>query len=276
MNSAEPILPEELDAIRFYMGDPATVAAGTYRGGPKAYNTINALLYTGIRNELDKIREGKRIEILDPEHLDSYISLILHICSAMKKYVEKGGNSGLCTYRVDRDSAVAAMGKKGYIEGFYSTCKWGFLKEYAATKENVVLMEIRREASLPYLDFQGLFKNAYAKPEEAEILLPPWARVKSMDEIPLTQEEKADYLDRNGVPPLRKVRICLGTPDRSAWQEAAADRLNITARESVGRVAACLESLNRGELPGEEELEFYCQWKKALHNYIKWSLTRNE
>ena len=55
----------ELDCIRFYMGDPEIVNRGDFRGGPKAYNTINAFLHDGIQNEIDKVSEGKMIEIYD-------------------------------------------------------------------------------------------------------------------------------------------------------------------------------------------------------------------
>ena len=44
---------KELNAILFYMGDLETVDKQIYRGGNKAYNTINALLHKGIQNEID-------------------------------------------------------------------------------------------------------------------------------------------------------------------------------------------------------------------------------
>ena len=67
----------ELDCIRFYMGDPEIVARGDFLGGPKAYNTINALLHEGIVNELDKIADGKPIEVLNQKHLKQIMNQII-------------------------------------------------------------------------------------------------------------------------------------------------------------------------------------------------------
>ena len=67
----------ELNCIRFYMGDEKIVNSGYFKGGPKAYNTINALLHDGIWDEVDKLKEGKVIELYDVEHLKSYLDLII-------------------------------------------------------------------------------------------------------------------------------------------------------------------------------------------------------
>ena len=65
---------KELDCIRFYMGDPDV--QDTFRGGLKAYNTINALLHKGIQNELDLISENRVIEIYDQDHLKQYLDYL--------------------------------------------------------------------------------------------------------------------------------------------------------------------------------------------------------
>ena len=55
---------EEINAIKFYLGDKEIVNKNVYRGGGKAYQTINALLNYGVRNEMDKALEGKVVEKL--------------------------------------------------------------------------------------------------------------------------------------------------------------------------------------------------------------------
>ena len=67
---------EEIDAIKFYLGDEEIVHKNVYRGGGEAYQTINALLNYGVRNEMDKALEGKVVEIYDVQHLKSYLELI--------------------------------------------------------------------------------------------------------------------------------------------------------------------------------------------------------
>lgn len=41
--------------------------------------------------------------------------------------------------------------------------------EYTATNADIIMLEIERD--VPYLDFEELFEESYAKPEEAEIHL---------------------------------------------------------------------------------------------------------
>lgn len=259
----------ELDCIRFYMGDPKIVNRGDFRGGPKAYNTINALLHDGIQNEMDKINEGKKIDIYDVEHLKSYISLIATIYLAMEKYSKMNQNPHLTTYRVDRFSEIAGLMEQKRIEGFYSTCKWGFLKEYANTKANVVLLEIVREKNVPYLDFECLFAEYYAKPQEAEILLPFDAGVKCIEQATLTEEEKKTYRDVNGEEPRGKYRIFLGE-EKVLLDEVdyKMDACGIIEDEVVVRVQNCLEKLSEHRVLNKEEFQFYTDWKKKLKQYI--------
>ena len=53
------ITTEELNAIKFYLGDSKTVEDKIYLGGEKAYVTINALLNLGTR-KIRKRKKGKR------------------------------------------------------------------------------------------------------------------------------------------------------------------------------------------------------------------------
>ena len=268
----ENILTEyELDCIRFYMGDPEIVERGDFRGGPKAYNTINALLHDGIQNEIDKITEGKVIEIYDAQHVKSYLSLIVAIYLAMEKYRQCTENIHLTTYRVDRFSEISGLNEKKKIEGFYSTCKWGYLSEYANTKANVVLLEIVRDRGVPYLDFECLFQEYYAKPQEAEILLPFDARVKSIEKIPLTAEEQIIYRDVNGKAPVGKYRIALAEESLKNTLDVVADEKDISGileDEVIAHVKKCLEKLSKYRILDKEDFHFYTEWKKKLKQYV--------
>jgi len=261
----------ELDCIRFYMGDPEIVNRGDFCGGPKAYNTINALLHDGIQNEIDKISEGKKIEIYDAKHLKSYMSLIATIYLAMKKYSQINQNAHLTTHRVDRFSEIPGLMERKRIEGFYSTCKWGYLEEYANTKANIVLLEIVREKNVPYLDFECLFAEYYAKPQEAEILLPFDTGVKSIEQVPLTEKEKKIYRDVNGEVPIGKYRIFLEKEKCMTALESVDDRKDscgIFADEVIGHVQNCLKKLSESRVLDEKEFQFYTEWKKNVKQYI--------
>ncbi len=257
-----------LDCIRFYMGDPEIVRRGDFRGGPKAHNTINALLNHGIRNELDKLREGRTIEIYDRAHLVQYLNVIAAIDRAMR--CTDSPSVQTVAWRVDRLSAVRMLTEQGKTEGFYSTCKRGFLPDYAHTKADVALLEIVRAPEVPCLDFELLFGADYAKPEEAEILLPFGAVVRQAEELPLTPVEREQFTDLHGQPPKGKYRLYLGMSQAEAVYESP-DALwhEITAEDTVQQVKHCLTLLrNTGALPSVE-LTFYCGWKDKIRRYFQ-------
>lgn len=262
----------ESDCIRFYMGDPEVVESGMFRGGPKAYNTINALLHKGIADEEEKIAEGKVIELQDADHLKQYLSLICSIYAAMLKYKNEHQESPLVTYRIDRAPAIQRIMDEKRIEGFYSTCKRGYLEEYAHTKTNIVLLEIHRKKEVPYLDFEELFRDYYAKPQEAEILLPFHALVERVEKAELTEEELSKYTDMHEQPPAGKYRLWISAPD---FKEAVEWKLTqeqlfeaVTDGKTAARVQKCMEILMKQEPLQESDEVFYKKWKEQLHMYI--------
>ncbi len=272
---------DELTAVRFYMGDPLTAQEGPYRGGPKAYNTINALLHPGTYNERDKAKEGRVVELEDADQLKSYIRLIVLIYKAMVKYRDfertedgrAGGTAaGRTLFRIDRVSSLEHFMEGGRrIAGFFSTCKRGFLPQYARSKSGIVLLEAVCECSVPYLDFEDIFKDYYAKPEEAEIMLPFGAVIKSCVNLPLTDEEKEIYTDINGQPAKGKCRLKLSAPVvENGIPAMERDRLYrlVSGDDTVSRIRKSMEIMSLGRSLTEEDENFYCQWKQRLLRYI--------
>ncbi len=267
----QDITKEQLTAIRFYMGDPKIVKNGPYRGGSKAYNTINALLHEGTQDEEEKIRDGKPIELFDADHLKSYLELILDIRWAMEIYKDQhygDQNTSLVTYRIDRISAAERFRKEPRIYGYFSTCKWGFLPEYAHTKSDIVLLEVHRDPDVPYLDFSELFREFYAKPEEAEILLPYGAVISQLEEMEISENEKS-YYDRNGNLPKGKWRIHVSSEKKKKADRniAEAGYRFITEEQHVKRVSKCMECLSAKEKLSAADSAFYCEWKRQLLCY---------
>jgi hypothetical protein len=271
---SEPISEEELLAIRFYMGDREVVDSGIFQGGAQAYNTINALLHPGADNEKDKAREGRVIELENSGHLKSYLQLIVDIYIAMVKYRQmhpSEADSGRCTYRIDRASSLIRFEQDHHrIAGFFSTCKRGFIPEYAHAKENIVLLEVLREASVPFLDFEELFGDQYAKPEEAELLLPSGMLIRQMEAIPLTEEEKAIYTDINGHPPIEKWRLYLTMGQIPSLSEQLMNEVysDITAEDTVEKIKVCMDKLSSGKTLSLEEDQYYYTWKMQIQQYI--------
>ncbi len=274
---------EELMAIRFYMGDPEVAENGPYEGGTEAYNTINALMHPGSANEQDKAKEGRVIMLTGADQLKSYLALILHIYRAMEKYrqssldagKEENSGSAAITFRLDRLSSLQRFEADHHrVAGFFSTCKRRFLPEYAHKKADVVMLEVERDSSVPFLDFEDIFEGCYAKPEEAEILLPFGMMIDRMVPLILSEQERRLYRDINGQSPAGKWRIYM---TMEPWPEISEEKLQkfyqaVMEEGTVGRIMNCMNLLTAGKvLTGEEEV-FYGTWKKQLQQYIMGTL----
>lgn len=251
----------ELDCIRFYMGDPDV--QNEFRGGLKAYNTINALLHRGIQNEISLINENRKIELIDNDHLKQYLDQIITIYKTMIQYLNKNRNNHLVTYKIDRYATILQMKDNQMIEGFFSTCKYGYLEEYAHMKKDVVLLEIVRDENIPYLDFECLFKEKYAKPEEAEILIPFHIIISSIEEIELSKEEIERYYDMNGNAPVGKYRIHLMNNEIICKEIDESDLL-----KDIDRIQNCISQLMEFRGLNDKDLSFYTKWKEDLSSYL--------
>lgn len=274
---------EELLAIRFYMGDPEVAENGPYEGGTEAYNTINALMHPGSANEQDKAKEGRVIMLTGSDQLKSYLALILHIYRAMEKYSqsslkaggEEHGGAASLTFRLDRLSSLQRFEADHHrVAGFFSTCKRGFLPEYAHKKADVVMLEVERDSSVPFLDFEDIFESCYAKPEEAEVLLPFGMIIDRMVPLNLSEQESKLYRDINGQPPAGKWRLHM---TMEPWPEVSEEKLQklyqaVTEEKTVGRVMNCMDLLTAGEMLTDDEEVFYGTWKKQLQQYIMGTL----
>lgn len=265
-NQKFTLTKEEDEAVRFYMGDPEIVQSGCYRGGPEAYNTINALLHPGCGNEMDKAAEGRTIELFDAEHLKSYLRLIRLITGAMARYRDaciSDPDHLHPAFRIDRASSLERYMESGVIYGFFSACREGFLPQYARKKEQIVMLQVEREDDLPYLDFAKLFGDLYAKPEEAEILMPYGARIAKLEPLPLSEDDRLIYADRSGNPPCGKYRMLLAKAPARGTDPAALKALEAAATDdkAVARMALVMQKLSRRQPLTEAETEDYSKWK---------------
>ncbi len=267
------ITTEELNAIKFYLGDSKTVEDKIYLGGEKAYVTINALLNLGTRNEKDKAKEGKIVELYNVGHLKSYLSLINLIFSASVKYKDnytEDNTGSLTSYRVDRYSSLKHFLNSGSIEGFFSTCKSGLLPEYANSKIDIALLQVDRDSSVPFIDFEKLLKDHYAKPEEAEILIPFGTRITSIEKVEMTEEEKNIYHDQEGKPPVGKwiVKLSQGSYETLSPTEEEQCYKYITDTNILNSIIESMRGLSSGQQLNAENERVYFEWKEKLNKYV--------
>lgn len=267
------ITDREWLAARFYMGDPAAAAEGAFRGGPKAYNTINALLHPGTENEEDKAKEGRVICLEDAAHLKSYLQIMVDVFLTMEKYrrLKSGTGQSRTTYRIDRASSLERfLRNEGSVYGFFSTCKYGFLPEYAHAKADIVLLEVERDESVPWLDFEEALGQKYAKPQEAEILLPFGMEICRREQIDISGVEKEQYTDLHGRPPCAKWHLTMTMPEFPVVSDEELRALYeaVTGEAAVNRIRRGMEKLSAGKTLTPEENSFYSIWKEQLRRWL--------
>ena len=252
-----PLTDDELRAVKYYEGDiPAADADDPFWGDPKAYCTLNCVMFDGIRSELLRVREGKRLNPAAYDDLPRLAGIFRSLLSA----AEKGAQDIPCTaYRVERQSDFAACREAGHTLAFTSTALNGFLPAYG-DKHSLVLMTFQIPAHTPCIRFAAQL-DSYLKSNEDELLLPPMLRFQCA-ERPLTASDR-QITDMNGDPPaaaydiavLPETAPCMHTEMPPAAYAEAAKRV--------------LTALNAGasetDIPAED-IRKYCILKAALRS----------
>lgn len=186
---------QEIRAVKYYIGDCAEFEQDNFWSDTKAYNVINSLFYSGIATEQARVNEGKFLNpaiVSDLERLEKLLDNLLSACKKSKTTEQ------IQTYRVERFSDYLAMKHARKTISFTSTSKNYFLKAYQ-DRVGIALMRFIIPVGTPCIDMQKFFEN-YAKPEEAEILLPPNLNLQ-IAEIPVSESE-LQILDANDKPPM--------------------------------------------------------------------------
>ncbi|MBQ7455252.1 MAG: hypothetical protein IJS53_02305, partial [Clostridia bacterium] len=196
-----------LQALRYYVGEGA--ARPELPDDPKAYSTLNALFFAGLDTERARAAEGRPLNaalLREPEAL-------LALCQDLLEALRPGGEKAPArrVWRVDRVADVEAMRLAGRTVSFTSTSTAGLLDAYT-DKRGLALLEIDLPAGAPQADMAALLPR-YVKPEEAEILLPPWLPL-AFSPRPLTEREQA-------------IRDCDGNPPAAAYTMRAGDSLRL-------------------------------------------------
>ena len=174
-------------AVRYYEGD----VSGTdpFWSDPKAYCTLNALLYPGLSTEKARAAEGKRLNsafLEDPERLLSLCARLFEACEAMKT------ETAAETWRVERMADFAICRELGHTVSFTSTSRAGFLDAYA-DRRGIALMHFVIPAGTPCIDLAAAL-DRYAKEEEAELTLPPFVSLRFTETL-----EGVDFARLNTV-----------------------------------------------------------------------------
>ena len=100
---------------------------------------------------------------------------------------------------------------------------------------------------------QNFFQN-YAKPEEAEILLPPWLNLQ-FEDLPLSEEEK-QILDADGKPPVISCLVRVGALQRPAFNE------KIPPRNGNLAGIRAIKHLKSDRSSSVQDISDYSLWKE--------------
>ena len=239
---------DEIQAVKYYIGDVRNMPSDGFWNDPKAYCLLNALFFPGIATESARIAEGK---FLNPEILSDIPRLkafFRNLCSAFRKSEQEH-----LTYRVERYADFQQMYQQKQTISFTSTSKNGFLSAYQ-DRIGIALLKFRIPENTPIIDMQSFFQN-YAKPEEAEILLPPGRKLQ-FEVSPLSDAEKT-ILDAENHPPLISCTVTV---------QNQADFPEIREFPDSGNLAGIrvINALQNGSVPENQDILNYSAWKSAL------------
>ena len=254
---------KEKNALRFYIGDVS--GSHPFYSDGKAYVVINSLFFPDVYSEKLRAAEGKYLNpaiIEDVSRLMDFFESLFSLFG--KAYLEKS----CTTYRVERMADFELCRKLGRTVSMTSTSLLGFLDSYR-DRCGIALMKFALSEGEKCVNVAEILDN-YAKPEESEILIPPFMKI-NIRENSLTDEEYR-ITDSNNNPPHISVDVTLGnmggyTADSACIEDSCMAGIRV------------FNALNEGVTPDSDDVAEYSQWKQALqsrlYNMLKVSLKEN-
>ncbi|MBO4878400.1 MAG: hypothetical protein J5501_10370 [Ruminococcus sp.] len=236
----------QIKALRYYIGDVS--GNQPFWSNGKAYVVLNALFFPGIAAEVSRAAEGK---YLDPELLSDTLRLEELLRDLLSAFQSCTVSSPVKTFRVERMSDFSLCRSRKTTVSFTSTSTDGYLSSYSDRK-GIALLEFLLHPGVPCIDVATELPH-YAKPEEAEILLPP-ALCLDIEEAPLTEEHLA-IKDSDGLPP--QIRCVI----RPSTILSPPERLERAVPEGSEAGMRVYEALNSGKRPSAEDITLYSNWK---------------
>lgn len=278
------ITEAEKRSIMFYQGSVGNIVVDKESKHLKdffeiqnAYEVLNTLLFPGIENEKNRVKEGRFLNTKLLEYMSEVLRVYEELYSAMCKYtffIEK--KKSLYTYRKDRANSWDYL-KDGNTYSFLSTSlKRGLTADTFIKKEGILLLEMECLGTIEHLDVNDVLgeDNIYA--EENEVLFAPFLYFEE-NELELTEAERK-LLDVNNEPPRKKYRLNLKgslirTLERYEYEvilrETEQIREKILKRSSVENAKNVLQKLQKEEKIDEIMEQKYILWKKDVQLYLK-------
>ncbi len=244
-----PLNDAEQRAVRFYEGD-VRGASDAFWGDAKAYVSLNALLFEGLRTERTRIAEGKRLNPALLADIPALLNVYRNLFAAARKGVAAEAALG---YRVERADDFAVCRDAGMTLTFTSTSRSGFLPAYG-DKRGIVLLTYHVPAGTPQIVFAEQLHD-YLKNAEDELLLPPFLAMR-LEKRRLTAAD-CRITDMEGAQPLAAYDLYL----TGKMQAGAVASPGIPPCDAGIRV---WNALNAGAEPDAADVSSFREWKRLL------------
>ncbi len=243
---------KEKNAIKYYIGDVSGDDA--FYGDGKAYVALNSLFFPDIYSEKMRADEGK---FLNPAILEDVPRLLDFFNSLFSAFGKSRLEKTCKTYRVERMGDFEICRCKGRTISMTSTALSGFLDAYR-DRRGIALMEFQLHEGISCIDVSQAL-DYYAKAEETEMLLPPFMEV-DIKEKEINADERC-ITDCDGKPPLISVSVFV----KEICSDIGEANIHISDCKAGIRV---YNSLNSGEIPNDEDVAEYSQWKKSFRKRL--------
>ncbi len=242
---------KEKDYLRWYTGDTRERTLGGYlistntSKSPSQYKLENMLLYEGIENERNRLKDNA-----------GYLPLIKNIDDIIRMYealigiAEPVCDSSLDLYRIERDNSIQFLKKEKYNPSFMCCSKYEICKKFEYKNDS---KEIKLKLNTAYIiDVGKILKNEYEKNDEKEVIILPFHRI-------ICDDLKSSFIVEYDAG-LTKKNISL---DKVELLKIIKDNRKVTCANSV------IEYLNYGKVPPEGLLKEYTIWKTYVQEYVK-------
>ncbi|MDE6427244.1 MAG: hypothetical protein K2K89_14070 [Ruminococcus sp.] len=234
--------------LKYYIADVS--GNDPFWSEPKAYLVLNSLFYDSIETEISRTKEGKFLNPAILDDVDRLLDFYDNMFSAFRKCHADGN---ITTYRVERYNDFQPIRKINRTISFTSTSTGGFLDAYRDRK-GITLIKFSIPENVPCIDVAEAL-DFYAKPEEKEVLLPPFMKL-DLTKITLTEKELS-ITDSDGKSPVNSYKAVCSPVNTK-------ERIGNISRDGAEAGQRIYNALNNGLNPSESDIETYTQWKRNL------------
>lgn len=269
---------EEVRSLKFYQGDKNIYDVKEnleeFYKTPKAYMTLNALMYDGIDNEEIRImQEGHQLSPQLFYNIDEILKVYENIFSIMNKSLcqrKEQEVSRMFTYRMERLQAFELL-KKGHTISFTSTSKKENMGiDYFRRKDGLLILQFQVPSDMPYIDMNEVLGDKNTFFEQHEVLLPPFVKM-SMRPRKLTPEEEK-YRDINNHPPIGKYEVTFQNHFLNRVSNCKDEhilRTYLMDESNIYNAFEVIDNMNKRRSVNDFQKEIYVKWKKYFQELVR-------